>query len=500
MSTQAFYCGGVRLAFLNPQGNFDSADSYWTEHPDFGGQLVYVKNVALALAALGHEVDIVTRQISDPDWPEFAAPLDAYRGVHGVRIVRIPCGPAGFLRKEELWEHLGSWVDGIVDFYGPDLPDAATGHYGDGGVAAALLQARTGIPFTFTGHSLGAQKMDKLGADRDTLAALDEHYVFRRRIVAERVAMSHAGRVITSTNQERYDQYGHPAYREAIDPSDDSRFRVVPPGVALDVFGADQTNAVESATRQHVEEQLATQLPRDRWELPVVVASSRLDPKKNLAVLVHAFAASEELRSEANLVLFTGAIAAPFDNASSASAGERAVVDELRAIIARDGLDEAVAAFGIQGQPALAAAYRHLAARRSVFALTALYEPFGLAPLEAAAAGLPVVVTQNGGPSESLRDGEREYGVLVDPSDPHHVAAGLVRALGPDWDTLAAAGRRRVLDRYTWDRTAAGYVAAIEAAAGFVPSSDIPPFFTTGSPDISVAELEDLYLGVDDAP
>lgn len=44
----------MRIAFLNPQGNFDPADSYWTEHPDFGGQLVYVKQVALAMGELGH--------------------------------------------------------------------------------------------------------------------------------------------------------------------------------------------------------------------------------------------------------------------------------------------------------------------------------------------------------------------------------------------------------------------------------------------------------------
>ncbi|HID65314.1 MAG TPA: glycosyltransferase family 1 protein, partial [Anaerolineae bacterium] len=50
------------IAFLNPQGNFDPHDSYWTMHPDFGGQLVYVKEVALALAGWGHRVDIVTRQ------------------------------------------------------------------------------------------------------------------------------------------------------------------------------------------------------------------------------------------------------------------------------------------------------------------------------------------------------------------------------------------------------------------------------------------------------
>ncbi|MCL7454734.1 MAG: glycosyltransferase, partial [Anaerolineae bacterium] len=61
-----------------------------------------------------------------------------------------------------------------------------------------------------------------------------------------------------------------------------------------------------------------------------------------------------------------------------------------------------VSAFSLNSQQELASAYRYLSKRRSVFALTALYEPFGLAPLEAMAAGLPAIVTQNGGPSESL--------------------------------------------------------------------------------------------------
>ena len=44
----------MHIAFLNPHGNFDPHDSHWTAHPDFGGQLVYVKQVALAMAEAGH--------------------------------------------------------------------------------------------------------------------------------------------------------------------------------------------------------------------------------------------------------------------------------------------------------------------------------------------------------------------------------------------------------------------------------------------------------------
>ena len=59
-------------------------------------------------------------------------------------------------------------VSRLREFYGAALPDYLTAHYADGGYMAALWQQHTGGGFTFTGHSLGAQKLDKLlatGAD-----------------------------------------------------------------------------------------------------------------------------------------------------------------------------------------------------------------------------------------------------------------------------------------------------------------------------------------------
>src|SRR5438046_1076049 len=133
----------MHIAFLNPQGNFDPADSRWTAHPDFGGQLVYVKELALAMGRLGHKADIVTRQIIDPQWPEFAEEEDAYPGHPNVRILRIPCGPPTFLAKEALWAFLGTeFVPRILERYAREgaMPDAVTAHYGDGGLCAAMMQ------------------------------------------------------------------------------------------------------------------------------------------------------------------------------------------------------------------------------------------------------------------------------------------------------------------------------------------------------------------------
>jgi sucrose-phosphate synthase len=499
----------MHISFLNPQGNFDPKDSYWTEHPDFGGQLVYVKQVALAMADLGHQVDILTRQIIDPDWPEFAEGLDAYPGEANVRIIRLPAGPKAFLRKELLWPHLvRDWVPNILHFYRQegDLPGAFTAHYGDGGICGVFIEEQTSVPFTFTAHSLGAQKMDKLNVKPDNIQEMNEHYHFGQRIMAERLSMNRSASNITSTRQERLEQYSHPAYRGAVSVQNDKRFEVIPPGVNLSIFGRQARAENEEAVRQHVNARLQRDLDEGRRRLPAIVASSRLDPKKNHLGIVKAFARDEDLQAKANLVFITAALDNPFQDDSNANPGERTVIAKIRQAIQENNLWGKISAFAIQGQPALAATYRYLAESGSVFALTALYEPFGLAPLEAAAAGLPVVVTRNGGPSESLKDDDYEYGVLVDPSDPGDIARGLLRVLSnPDtWHTFAQRGRQRVLDRYTWERTAERYLALIQEIIADPgarrPQRLLPihPYFQHPEAvgEVSLQELKELYFGL----
>src|SRR5215204_6337401 len=455
----------MHVAFINPQGNFDPDDSYWTAHPDFGGQLVYVKELALAMGNLGHKVDIVTRRIIDPDWPEFAHHTGAYPDAPNVRMLRVPCGPDTFLPKEELWPYLGTeFVPHLLELYEREgsLPDAVTAHYGDGGLCAALIEERAGIPFSFTAHSLGAQKMDKMRISRTDIAGIDARYHFSSRIVAERLAMNRSNVNVTSTSQERFNQYTHNAYRGAVDPTDDTRFAAVPPGVALHIFDK-SARFEEEGVREHVVASLERDLSPDRIGLPCVVASSRLDPKKNHLALVEAFAGSPTLRESANLVILTGNLENPLEDYGAARDEERAVLDSLMEIMDQAGMRGEVSMFAVRGQRALAAAYRYLAERRSVFALTALYEPFGLAPLEAMAAGLPAVVTKFGGPSESMREGDEEYGILVDPTDPEDVGAGLhtMTSRQERWERYAEAGYGRVLARYTWEKTAEGYLEAI---------------------------------------
>lgn len=496
----------MHIGFLNPQGNFDSDDSYWTEHPDFGGQLVYVKQVAVAMAERGHKVDILTRQIIDPDWPPFADPLDSYPGVHNLRIIRLRAGPAEFLRKELLWPHLvQEWVPNILKFYEEEgsFPDAMTSHYADGGLCGVLIYQAKGIPFTFTGHSLGAQKMDKLEVSAENIPEMEAEYNFASRLMAERLSMHYSAINITSTKQERLKQYGHRAYRGAVDVHNDDRFAVIPPGGNLAIFGADATSDNERSTQMQVEECLSRDLAAGRENLPAIVASSRLDPKKNHLGLVEAYAHSQKLQETANLVIITGGLSDPLRNDAEAHDSEKAVLASIREVVETNDLWGKVSAFSVSGQPALGATYRFFAERKSVFALTALYEPFGLAPLEAAASGLPVVVTKNGGPSESMRQGDEEYGVLVDPADPADIAKGLERVLcsPEEWEKFSESGRKRVFSRYTWQRTAESYLNEIDKFLA-VPQTNCIPVLPIASlfqdnevlANIRFEELKRLYL------
>ncbi len=493
------------IAFFNPQGNFDSEDSYWTEHPDFGGQLVYVKEVALALAQEYQiDVDIFTRQIKDPQWPEFADKIEHYPGSDRVRIVRLPFGGDEFLPKEKLWPHLKDYVAGIEDFYRQEgrKPDFVTTHYGDGGLAGAIFAQKTNIPFSFTGHSLGAQKMDKLALDKDNLDKMLERFNFHCRLTAERISMANSATIFVSTNQERIKQYGHRAYQGAVETDSEKKFALAPPGVNTDIFnprGGPEDDKIASKLK----EAFARDIAAERRDLPAVIAASRLDSKKNHLGLVKAFAYNQHLQDKANLVMTLRGIDNPFNDYSQAGPEEQEILAEIMAVINNHDLRGKVSLFSLGSQQELASCYRLLARRKSVFALTAFHEPFGLAPIEAMASGLPVAATCNGGPAEILQEEGQKFGVLIDPEDPGDIARGLLEILAsPEkWQEYHSAGLKRVKTNYTWEATAEKYLTRIKDIlanpSGFKPDNPwkIPEFFLTGKNEKQlIKKLKELYF------
>ena len=91
-----------------------------------------------------------------------------------------------------------------------------------------------------------------------------------------------------------------------------------------------------------------------------------------------------------------------------------------------------------------------------MFALTSLYEPFGLAPIETAATGLVPVVTKNGGPADIFSDGS---GVLVDPICSNSIANGLLEGLKRHSE-LSSAAAKLVNKKFSWSN-AAEYISSI---------------------------------------
>ncbi len=89
-----------------------------------------------------------------------------------------------------------------------------------------------------------------------------------------------------------------------------------------------------------------------------------------------------------------------------------------------------------------------------VYVNASLCEAFGLGGVEAMACGLPVVATRVGGAVETVEEGSTGY--LVEPDDPSALAEAVLHLLEDDGlrQAMGAAGRRRALELFSWERAA----------------------------------------------
>jgi glycosyltransferase involved in cell wall biosynthesis len=105
------------------------------------------------------------------------------------------------------------------------------------------------------------------------------------------------------------------------------------------------------------------------------------------------------------------------------------------------------------------------AATCDLFVMPGVEEPFGVAFVEAMAAGLPAIGSRGeGGPEDIAAAGPGM--VLVEPDDPGALA-GVLDRLTRDRSELArlgAAARETVAANFTWERCGAQTVAAYQAA------------------------------------
>jgi sucrose-phosphate synthase len=356
--------------------------------------------------------------------------------------------------------------------------DLLDGHLQAFREGASIIEKPLVIYFSFTGHSLGAQKIDKLGVRPENAARMEETFRFSKRIHAERLSMERASTIVTSTGQERFEQYSHPLYAGAVDVTDDARFAVIPPGVNTYVFSSDKETRDEE-----VRDRLMGRVATSRE--PCIIVSSRLEAKKNIGGVVSAYVSSKALQDRARLVIVIRGVEEPYTDISTLPESEKEVLRPILETIEGAQLKDRIDFLDIRSQQDLASVYRVLARCRSVFALTSFHEPFGLAPIEAAACGLAVVATRNGGPSEIFVD---EAGVLVDPTDVEDIARGLLKAL-EHYERYAERGQGRVAEKYTWHATAGRYLEVIQRGA--VQTQGLG----RGVPELDCAERTTDYLG-----
>ncbi len=441
---------GLFVSLLSVHGLIRGRDPELGRDADTGGQVLYVLDLARALSHHPgvDRVELMTRQILSTNVShEYGEHLEQL--TEKAWIVRIPFGPHRYLHKESLWPYLPQFVDNALLHYREigRVPDVFHGHYPDAGEIASRLGRLLGTPVVYTGHSLGRIKRQRLLEKGLGEGAIERRYNIGRRIGAEESVLEHADLVIASTRQEAIEQYA--LYEASVEP----KIAVIPPGVNLDRFRPPRTD-----------ERFAVAGMIDRFladpEKPMILAVQRADERKNLSTLIRAFGERDELRERANLVLFIGAR----DDIRELPKRQRTVLNDMLLVIDRYDLYGSVAYPKTHTPEEVAEAYRLATQRGGVFVNPAVTEPFGLTLIEAAASGLPVVATNDGGPQEIVATCHN--GLLVDPLDAGDIAAGLLEVLSGDerWQQHSRSGIAGADANFSWNGHVLRYLARVREA------------------------------------
>jgi len=403
-----------RIAQFSVHGYFDPEPILG--RTDTGGQVTYVLELSRHLGRLGIEVDIFTRRFEGRS--QFA-PLD-----DSVRVVRLPCGPDKFIRKEDLFPYWPEFVANTAAFMREQnlKYEVLHGHYWDAGFVCMNLSERLGQPFFYTAHSLGAWKKEQMGGDPKEMEKL---YHFEERLHWENILFRKAIAHTVTTED------GKQIYKRLYN-FETPAMEIIPPGVDTERF----------RPREDGEADTSIEVP-DRY----VFALSRIDSNKGHVELLRAFARVRRECPDVHLVIGGGS-KEPRQLETDVKNTFLEVIDELE-------LGDRVIFTGYIPDEEVVEYYR----RAELFVLPSKYEPFGMTTTEAMSCGTPVVVTAFGGIRRDLCDGEDA--LLVDVSDAAAFANAMVRVL-TDEDLrshLAAGALRTAHDKFSWQGIARRHVA-----------------------------------------
>ncbi|XP_050219619.1 probable sucrose-phosphate synthase 1 isoform X2 [Mercurialis annua] len=514
---------------------------------DTGGQIKYVVELARALGTMPgvYRVDLLTRQVSAPDvdWT-YAEPTEMLNPRNtenflqelgessGAYIVRIPFGPKDkYIQKELLWPYIPEFVDGALNHIMqmskvlgeqigsgvPVWPVAIHGHYADAGDSAALISGALNVPMVFTGHSLGRDKLEQLlKQGRQSPEEINKTYKIMRRIEAEELTIDASEIIITSTKQEIEEQW---RLYNGFDPVLERKLRarikrgvschgrfmprmaVIPPGMEFhhviphdgDMDGEEEKYDDNPASH---DPPIWSEIMRffSNPRKPMILALARPDPKKNITTLVKAFGECRPLRELANLTLIIGN-RDDIDEMSNTSASYLLSIIKL---IDKYDLYGQVAYPKHHKQSDVPDIYRLAAKTKGVFINPAFIEPFGLTLIEAAAYGLPMVATKNGGPVDIHR--VLDNGLLVDPHDQNSIAEALLKLVSDKQLWLRCRQNSlKNIHLFSWPEHCKTYLARIACCRPRHPQWQRSEEFQSSesdSPSDSLRDIQDLSLNL----
>ena len=266
---------------------------------------------------------------------------------------------------------------------------------------------------------------------------------WRRRLLTARAARS-ASVIFTDSEFSRSEIEA----RLGVEPT---RIRVIAPGVTIRAPNPG-ARLPDPALRQA---QGVPSLPRDGSQIPdpdsrapLVLFVGSLFNRRRLPDLIAAFASATAHLPDAQLVIVGADRSWPVQDLS----------EHARSL----GVAEKVRVLDYVEESQLAALY----ARASVFAFLSEYEGFGLTPLEALTAGVPIVVLD----TPVAREVYGPAAVYVPRGDIDAAAAALGRFLeSPAAGDEQLAQAPAVLARYSWDRAADETLHHVEAIARSTP-------------------------------
>jgi D-inositol-3-phosphate glycosyltransferase len=381
----------------NPMGELGTKDT--------GGMSVYIRELAKALGACGHTIDIYTRVNNH----HRNSVETLYRN---VRLIYLGVATDQHVPKSALYRYMNDFNNTLEIYRAKhDIAyDLIHSHYWLSGQLGQWAQQLWNIPHLLMFHTLGIVKnLTGIGEAESEL-----------RISTEKELARACHRILAPTFREKQNliQFYF---------ADENRIGVVPCGVNLDLFRPLDRAAARSRLGLNPEDS-------------IILFVGRFDPLKGIDRL---FLAMTNLRHRKNLQLVV--IGGDGDQSSE--------FQRLHGMSSELGIQEAVSFVGRVDQKSLPVYY----SAADILVVPSHYESFGLVGLESLACGTPVVSTRVGVLEDILE--ENNIGHLVENTTPRSLAEGIEKILSdPDALRLPSDNIRSAVCRFRWTKIASTIV------------------------------------------